>query len=164
MGCERCRPAVVYGITVSGVRCGDGDPPTGGRFSLTRVLADARDTLALGALLRGPLVGLTESELLDIAETLPPDAGRPDRLSNLNLRTDPTHVSHELARSVLMRLQSLHRGARSTTPYMLLADAVAALNVRSQLRQRFKTGAERAIANVDLFLEMSGAYDVRGLR
>ena len=37
------------------------------------------------------------------------------------------------------------------------------LNVRPQLRQRFKTGAERAIANVDLFLEMSRAYDVRGL-
>ena len=47
---------------------------------------------------------------------------------------------------------------------MLLADAVSALNVRPQLRQRFKTGAERAIANVDLFLEMSRAYDVRGLR
>ena len=47
---------------------------------------------------------------------------------------------------------------------MLLADAIAALNVRPQLRQRFKAGAERAIANVDLFLEMSRAYDVRGLR
>jgi exodeoxyribonuclease-5 len=47
---------------------------------------------------------------------------------------------------------------------MLLADAVSALNVRPQLRQHFKTGAERAIANVDLYLEMSRAYDVRGLR
>jgi ATP-dependent exoDNAse (exonuclease V) beta subunit len=58
----------------------------------------------------------------------------------------------------------LHRRARGTTPYMLLADAIAALNVRPQLRRRFKTGPERAIANVDLFLEMSRAYDVRGLR
>src|ERR1035437_4482682 len=40
-------------------------------IALTRTLADARDTLALGALLRGPLVGLTEVELLDIAEGLP---------------------------------------------------------------------------------------------
>ena len=40
-------------------------------IALTRSLADARDTLALGALLRGPLVGLSEGELLDIAEGLP---------------------------------------------------------------------------------------------
>jgi exodeoxyribonuclease-5 len=47
---------------------------------------------------------------------------------------------------------------------MLLTDAISALNVRPHLRQRFKTGADRAISNVDLFLEMSRAYDVRGLR
>ena len=40
-------------------------------IALTRTLADARDTLALGALLRGPLVGLSEAELLDSAEALP---------------------------------------------------------------------------------------------
>ena len=33
-------------------------------IAITRVLADGRDTLALGALLRGPLVGLTEEEPL----------------------------------------------------------------------------------------------------
>jgi exodeoxyribonuclease-5 len=38
------------------------------------------------------------------------------------------------------------------------------LNVRSQLRQRFKTGPERALANVDLYLEMARGYEVRGLR
>ena len=54
--------------------------------------------------------------------------------------------------------------ARSTTPYALLSDAVGLLNVRSQLRQRFKAGADRALANTDVFLEMSRAYDVRGLR
>jgi ATP-dependent exoDNAse (exonuclease V) beta subunit len=47
---------------------------------------------------------------------------------------------------------------------MLLADAITALNVRPQLRQRFKAGPERALANVDLYLEMARAYDVRGLR
>ena len=34
--------------------------------ALARVLADAGDTLAFGALMRGPLVGLTDEELLDI--------------------------------------------------------------------------------------------------
>lgn len=32
--------------------------------ALVRCIADARDTLALGALLRGPLVGLSEQDLL----------------------------------------------------------------------------------------------------
>jgi ATP-dependent exoDNAse (exonuclease V) beta subunit len=132
-------------------------------IALTRTLADPRDTLALGALLRGPSVGLTETELLDIVEALPADPAHPDRLLCLDLRTDAAHVSHELARSVLQILQSLRRRARGTTPYMLLADGIAALNMRAQLRQRFKAGAKRAIANVDLFLDMARAYDVRGL-
>ena len=37
-------------------------------LALTRALADATDTLAFGALMRGPLVGLTEEELLDITD------------------------------------------------------------------------------------------------
>ena len=50
-------------------------------IALAGALADARDTLALGALLRGPLVGMTEEALLDALEALPPDAGgRPARL------------------------------------------------------------------------------------
>jgi len=132
--------------------------------ALTRSLADGRDTLALGALLRGPLVGLTEAELLDIAEALPVDQDRPDRLPQLNLWTDPEHIRHDLARFVIRSLQSLAMRARFTTPYALLSDAVGLLNVRAQLRQRFKAGADRALANTDVFLEMSRAYDVRGLR
>jgi exodeoxyribonuclease-5 len=133
-------------------------------IALTRSLADVRDTLALGAFLRGPLVGLTEAELLDIADGLPADPDRPDRLPTLSLWTNPTHVAHDTARSVLSCLQSLRRRVSTTTPYILLADAIAALDVRAQLRQRFKAVPQRAIANVDLFLEMSRAYGVRGLR
>jgi ATP-dependent exoDNAse (exonuclease V) beta subunit len=133
-------------------------------IALTRAIADARDTLALGALLRGPLVGLSESELLDIAEGLPVDPHRPDRLPNLTLWTELTHINHALARRVIEILQSLAKRARSTTPYMLLADAINLLDARSQLRQRFRTSADRALANLDLFLETSRAYDIRGLR
>jgi ATP-dependent helicase/nuclease subunit A len=133
-------------------------------IALTRSLSDARDTLALGALLRGPLVGLTELELLDIAQQLLIDPNHPDRLPQLGLWTKPADVNHELARTVLAKLQALGRRARSTTPYILLADAVEALSVRAQLRQRYKAGADRALANVDLYLEMARAYDVRGLR
>ena len=40
-------------------------------IALASTLADSRDTLALGALLRGPLVGLTEEALLDALAALP---------------------------------------------------------------------------------------------
>ena len=133
-------------------------------IALARTLADGRDTLALGALLRGPLVGLTEAELLDVADALPLDPDHPDLLPQLNLWTDPEEIRHDLARSVVRSLQSLAKRARSTTPYALLSDAVGLLNIRSQLRQRFKAGADRALANTDAFLEMARAYAVRGLR
>lgn len=132
-------------------------------IALTRAIADARDTLALGALLRGPLVGLSESELLDIAEGIPVDPRRPDRLPNLTIWTELEHINHPLARRVIEILQSLAKRVRSTIPYMLLADAISLLDARAQLRQRFRASADRALANLDLFLETSRAYDVRGL-
>ena len=133
-------------------------------IALVRAIADSRDTLALGALLRGPLVGLTEAELLDVANGLPTNPEAPNRLPMLGLWTNPAIIPHDTARAVIAALQSLSRRTRTTTPYILLADAIAALHVRPQLRQRFRGGAERAVANVDLFLEMSRAYDVRGFR
>ncbi|WP_035722824.1 UvrD-helicase domain-containing protein [Bradyrhizobium sp. ARR65] len=133
-------------------------------IALTRAIADARDTLALGALLRGPLVGLSETELLDIADGLPTDPARSDPLPNLSLWTELDKINHELARDIIKILQSLARRVRSTTPYALLSDAVSLLNVRAHFRYRFPASADRVLANLDLFLEMSRAYDVRGLR
>ncbi|MET3225763.1 ATP-dependent exoDNAse (exonuclease V) beta subunit [Bradyrhizobium japonicum] len=133
-------------------------------IALTRTIADARDTLALGALLRGPLVGLSETELLDIADGLPVDPHRPERLPNLGLWSDPDGINHPVAREVIRILQSLARRARSTTPYALISDATGLLHIRGQLRHRFAASADRVLANLDLFLEMSRAYDVRGLR
>lgn len=133
-------------------------------IALTRVLADRRDTLALGALLRGPLVGLTEEELLDIVWTLPRSGDDPDALPRLDLGVDPETVQHPLARDVLERLQSLHRRANSTTPHDILSRAVAVLRVRPILLRRHRGRAERAFANVDLYLNLARAYPVRGLR
>ncbi|MBR0820259.1 UvrD-helicase domain-containing protein [Bradyrhizobium liaoningense] len=133
-------------------------------IALTRTIADARDTLALGALLRGPLIGLSETELLDIADGLPVDPRRPQRLPNLGLWTDPDSINHPVARGIIRILQSLSQRARSTTPYALLSDATGLLHIRAHLRHRFPASADRVLANLDLFLEMSRAYDVRGLR
>lgn len=133
-------------------------------IALTRVLADRRDTLALGALLRGPLVGLTEENLLDIIWGLPGSEEQPDRIPRLDLSIDPAVIMHPLARDVIERLQSLSRRGNSTTPHELLSQAVDVLRVRPLLLERHRGQAERALANVDLYLSLSTGYAVRGLR
>jgi exodeoxyribonuclease-5 len=133
-------------------------------IAIARVLADSRDTLAFGALLRGPLAGLTEEDLLDLVWALPRSEDFPDRLPRLSRSIDPDCVSNELARDVIVKLQGLARRANSTTPHDLLSQAIDVLRVRPILVERYKGRAERALSNVDLFLDMARRYDVRGLR
>jgi exodeoxyribonuclease-5 len=130
-------------------------------MAITRVLADSRDTLALGALLRGPVVGLTEEEILDVLWDLRDE--ETGTAPSLNLNLDSARLPHQLARDVLERLQGLRRMARSTTPHCLLAQAVDELRVRPVLMQRGGRQSERALANLDLYLHLSRAYDIRGL-
>ena len=133
-------------------------------IAVTRVLADRRDTLALGALLRGPLVGLTEEELLDIVWQLPRPEHRPDVPARLDLGVQADFIPHPLARDILEKLQVIRRRVNATTPHELLSQAVDVLRVRPILLQRHGGRAERALANVDLYLGFSRAYAVRGLR
>ena len=133
-------------------------------IALTRVLADRRDTLALGALLRGPLVGLTEEELLDIIWALPRSGEHPDALPRLDLGVEASEIAHPLARSVIERLQALNRRTNSTTPHDLLSQAVDVMRVRPILLARHRGQAERALANIDLYISLASAFAVRGLR
>lgn len=130
-------------------------------IALTRVLADSRDSLALGALLRGPLVGLTDEEILDILWDQRDE--QTETPAPLSLNLDSQRIQNPLARNVLERLQGLRRMFRSTTPHKLIAQAIDELRVRPVLMQRNGRQAERALANVDLYLNFSRAYDVRGL-
>ena len=115
-------------------------------------------------MLRGPLVGLSEEEILDIVWSLPRSDDKPDRLPCLDLNVDLSTVGHPLARDVLERLQTLQRRSNSTTPYDLLSQAADMLRVRPILLERHRGHAERALANVDLYLSLSRTYAVRGLR
>jgi ATP-dependent exoDNAse (exonuclease V) beta subunit len=126
-------------------------------IAITRVLSSGRDTMALGALLRGPFVGLTEEELLDIV------AGLPDG-ERLTVYTDPELVEHAVAAETLRTLAALKRKAYSTSPFDLLSAAVEELRVRPLLVEHYPAHPERALANVDLFLEMARPYSVVGLR
>jgi len=133
-------------------------------IAITRVLADPRDTLALGALLRGPLIGLTEEELLDIVWALPRSGDAQDALPRLDLGVDSQHIGHSLARDVIEKLQALRRRVNATTPHDILSQAVDVLRMRSILVERHRSQAERALANVDLYLSLSQSFAVRGLR
>jgi ATP-dependent exoDNAse (exonuclease V) beta subunit len=130
-------------------------------IAVARAIADRRDTLALGALLRGPLVGLTEEEIADAIIALPRRADQ--QFVRLHLWTDCNLISNPVLKRTLEVLQNLARNARQTTPYHLMAEAVEELNVRPMLRARYRQSAERALANVEMVLEMSRAYDTRGL-
>jgi exodeoxyribonuclease-5 len=129
-------------------------------IAVARAIADRRDTLALGALLRGPLVGLTEEEIADAIIGLP---AVDEVAQRLQLWTDRELITHPILGRALEVLQTLARKARQTTPYHLMAEAVEELNIRPILRARSGQSAERALANVELFLEMARAYDARGL-
>jgi exodeoxyribonuclease-5 len=129
--------------------------------AIARILSNSRDTLALGALLRGPLVGLTEQELLDIVVGLPQRDGEYGRL---RLWTEAAEINHPLAAEVIRVLQGLGRKAYQTSPFDILSAAVEELHVRAILAQRHPRYVERALANVERFLEMAKPYSVRGLR
>ncbi|WP_292869097.1 UvrD-helicase domain-containing protein [Mesorhizobium sp.] len=130
-------------------------------LALVRTLADPLDTLAFGGLMRGPLVGLTDEELLDITATLQPDE---DARRRFQPRTSADQVVHPLARDVLMKLRGLHRLAAELTPMQLLAYAIERLNLRVVMAARHGQRNARALANLDAIVELARPYGIAGLR
>src|SRR5690625_1827842 len=126
--------------------------------ALTRTLAEPRDTLALGALLKGPLIGATLEELLDIAELLHTHDGQV-----LNVLTDPALLPAGPVRNTLAKLQSLVRARFTATPFALLSRAIEALEVRAVLGHRHGLHADRAEANLARFMEQSRRFAVSGI-
>jgi ATP-dependent exoDNAse (exonuclease V) beta subunit len=94
-----------------------------------------------GAPLRGPLVA------------------RP-----LSLWIDPALLPDGLIKRAIGRLEPLAVRSRSRTPYATLSAALEQLEVRALVLQRHGGKAERALANVERFLESARPWSVRGLR
>ena len=130
-------------------------------LALLRVLTDSSDTLAFGALMRGPLVGITEQDLLDITAALPSSDDRP---TFFDVRTDPFLVQHPVAQGVLRELQHLRRRASISTPSLVLAEAIERLNARVIMAARHRNRNARALANLDALVERARRYGVAGLR
>jgi exodeoxyribonuclease-5 len=82
----------------------------------------------------------------------------------MRLWTNAAEINHQLAAEVIRVLQGLARRAYQTSPFDILSAAVEELDVRAILAQRHSRYVERALANIERFLEMAKPYSVRGLR
>jgi ATP-dependent exoDNAse (exonuclease V) beta subunit len=133
-------------------------------LALLRTLADPADTLAFGAFMRGPMGGITEEELLDVADAVHRAAAADERHRLFDVRTPVELVSHPVAQSVLTTLQHLRRRVGSTTPRILLAEAIEKLHLRVILAARHGNRSARALANLDALIESARPYDLSGLR
>jgi exodeoxyribonuclease-5 len=131
-------------------------------IALTRTIADERDTLALGAFLRGPLIGLTEQEMLDETHLLGERAN--GSLNFLTVGMDTSVLTNEVLIDSLNKLAKLRSEALNKSPHDILSEAVDLFMIRPKVRARFKSSPERRLANIDRFLEMSTSYSVRGFR
>lgn len=129
-------------------------------LALLRVLADSSDTLAFGALMRGPLVGLSEQELLDITAQLSSTGGTQ---AFFTVRTDAQLVQHPVAKEMLTTLQELRRKVSIVTPSLILAEAIERLNVRVIIAARHRNRNARALANLDALIERARRFAVSGL-
>jgi CRISPR-associated exonuclease Cas4 len=69
-----------------------------------------------------------------------------------------------VARETLETLRDLRRRVRSTTPALLLSEAIERLRVRAKIMARSPDQAPRALANIDGLLERARVYGVRGFR
>jgi ATP-dependent exoDNAse (exonuclease V) beta subunit len=130
-------------------------------LALVRTLADPLDTLAFGALMRGPLVGLRDEDLLDITAALSADQ---DGRRRFQLRTSPDEVIVPLANDILVKLQALHSLSAELTPMQLIAFAIERLNLRVVMAARHGQRNARALANLDAIVELARPYNVAGLR
>ena len=133
-------------------------------LALLRTLADPFDTLSFGALMRGPLVGLTDEQILDISEGLVATREVGTTRAGFTVTTPLELIVSPLAKTVVGHLQDLRRRASVTTPLVLLSEAIERLQLRVVLAARYGNRAARALANLDALIQMARPYGVAGLR
>jgi ATP-dependent exoDNAse (exonuclease V) beta subunit len=133
-------------------------------LALVRSLVDPADSAAFLAFMRGPMVGLTDEELLDITESLHGVGTDGKVRGSFNIRTPSELISNPVAKSTLVALQGLRARVTRTTPHILLSEAIEQLHMRVILAARHGNRSARALANLDALIEMARPYHVSGLR
>ena len=138
-------------------------------IALTRSLADVHDTLALGSLLRGPLIGARDDELVEATVAarkaiLDRDGDLPSTRLALRIDTPLEDLPSGAVRDALARLQPLAQSVNARTPFDTLMDAVDILEVATIVQHRNPRFARRDLANLDRFVHDAEAYAGLGLR
>ena len=105
--------------------------------------------------MRGPLVGLTDEQLLDIAEDLAVNTEPGASPAGFTVTTPLELIVSPLAKSVDGHLQDLRRRVSVTTPLVLLSEAIERLQLRVVLAARYGNRAARALVNLDVLIEMA---------
>ena len=127
-----------------------------------RCIADPNDAIALAGLLRGPLVGLTDETLLDIAGALGAAGTPPQPARALTLDAAPEALARwPSAGEVVATLKSLSARAHHAPPHRLLVEAVEGLKMRAVVAAR-PGNPERGLANVDALIERARGYALAG--
>lgn len=133
-------------------------------LALLRALADPTDRLAFIALMRGPLVGLTDEEILDIDDALVSSTPNGERTRRFGVLAPVESIANAKVLSVLPTLQRLHSRRHFTTPSLLLAEAVEALHLEAVLAVRHAGNGQRARANLGMLVELLRRDDAAGLQ
>lgn len=127
---------------------------------LSRVLASEEDTVALIALLRGPLVGASEEQLLAAWSEVTAQTGA----WSVTRSTNPVLISDPVIRTALERIQQLLVVKATTTPEQLLRRAHALFEVPVLLRNRVgDLSYDRAAANVEWVFRYASDFATRGM-
>lgn len=128
---------------------------------LARVLANPNDTAALGALLRGPLVGATDQQLLETAEQHTAHTGE----WALTRVSDIQHVTDPVIHTALTRVQALAKLMVHTTPEQVLRRASVLFELPVILRDRLgEHGFSRGMANVEWVFQYARDFAGQGMQ
>ncbi|RKH73735.1 DNA helicase UvrD [Corallococcus interemptor] len=127
--------------------------------SLLALLADADDALAFAAVLRSPLVGLSDASLFRLAGDLPLSLGSP-RLVDEEVRAAMSARERSRLTRFLELIPVLRRERDRLGVHALLQSALDATGYREALAG--SPYAEQASANVEKLLSLAARRDERG--
>ncbi|TSC31907.1 UvrD-helicase domain-containing protein [Corallococcus sp. Z5C101001] len=127
--------------------------------SLLALLADADDALAFAAVLRSPLVGLSDASLFRLAGDLPLSLGSP-RLVDMDVRAAMSGREQARLARFLELIPVLRRERDRLGVHALLQAALEATGYREALAG--SPYAEQASANVEKLLSLASRRDERG--